>query len=88
LFNRCVLNWFGDWSAHAYYEVGREFTLRIDLERAGFVPNESLMERHQGKGHVGHREAVVDVIVQIHDTLHAVNTRLVKKGARTAAITP
>jgi dynein heavy chain 1 len=76
LFNRCVLNWFGDWSAHAYYEVGREFTLRIDLER------------HGAHGHVGHREAVVDAFVQIHDTLHAANARLAKKGARTAAITP
>ena len=22
LFNRCVLNWFGDWSHHAFYQVG------------------------------------------------------------------
>ena len=30
---RCVLNWFGDWSTGALYQVGREFTNKIDLER-------------------------------------------------------
>ena len=31
---RCVLNWFGDWSNGALYQVGREFTNKIDLEKA------------------------------------------------------
>lgn len=30
---RCVLNWFGDWSNGALYQVGREFTNKIDLEK-------------------------------------------------------
>lgn len=34
LFNRCVLNWFGDWSNGALYQVGKEFTNKIDLERS------------------------------------------------------
>ena len=37
LFNRCVLNWFGDWSHHAFYQVGREFTLKIDLEKSDYT---------------------------------------------------
>merc|ERR1712117_548436 len=32
-FNRCVLNWFGDWGLSALFQVGREFTLKMDLER-------------------------------------------------------
>jgi dynein heavy chain 1, cytosolic len=32
LFNRCVLNWFGDWSQSAYYQVAKEFTLNIPIE--------------------------------------------------------
>jgi dynein heavy chain 1 len=32
LFNRCVLNWFGDWSKPAYYQVSKEFTAHIDME--------------------------------------------------------
>ena len=35
LFNRCVLNWFGDWSKGAFYQVGKEFTAKIDLEKGG-----------------------------------------------------
>lgn len=31
--NRCVLNWFGDWSTGALYSVGKEFTNKIDLDR-------------------------------------------------------
>ena len=34
LFNRCVLNWFGDWSNSALYQVAHEFTIKVDLERA------------------------------------------------------
>ena len=33
LFNRCVLNWFGDWSNDALYQVGKEFTYKMDLEK-------------------------------------------------------
>lgn len=31
---RCVLNWFGDWSTGALYQVGYEFTNRVDLDRS------------------------------------------------------
>ena len=31
---RCVLNWFGDWSTGALYQVGKEFTSKIDLEKS------------------------------------------------------
>jgi len=31
LFNRCVLNWFGDWNSEALYQVGLEFTNKLDL---------------------------------------------------------
>ena len=34
LFNRCVLNWFGDWSNEALYQVGKEFTNKMDLEKS------------------------------------------------------
>ena len=31
LFNRCVIDWFGEWSAQALYQVGFEFTKMLDL---------------------------------------------------------
>ncbi|RKP34414.1 P-loop containing dynein motor region D4-domain-containing protein, partial [Dimargaris cristalligena] len=32
LFNRCVLDWFGDWSDQAFFQVGKEFTHTLDLD--------------------------------------------------------
>lgn len=32
LFNRCVLDWFGDWPDQAFYQVGMEFTKTLDLD--------------------------------------------------------
>ncbi|XP_019863169.1 PREDICTED: cytoplasmic dynein 1 heavy chain 1-like, partial [Amphimedon queenslandica] len=34
LFNCCVLNWFGDWSTDALYQVGYEFTNKVDLYKS------------------------------------------------------
>lgn len=89
LFNRCVLNWFGDWSDGALYQVGKEFTNRLDLDRplwkspdffpaaCKFVPAAPT-----------HREAVINACVYVHQTLHKANVRLAKRGGRTMAITP
>ena len=34
LFNHCVLNWFSDWSTDALYQVGYEFTNKVDLDKS------------------------------------------------------
>lgn len=34
LYLRCVLNWFGDWSTGALYQVGKEFTSKLDLDKS------------------------------------------------------
>jgi dynein heavy chain 1, cytosolic len=89
LFNRCVLNWFGDWSHHAFYQVGKEFTLKIDLEKSDYIPPETIKHlSSSSSGSINHREAVVSTFVQIHDTLHEANQRLQKKGVITTTITP
>ncbi|XP_073982188.1 dynein heavy chain, cytoplasmic isoform X4 [Rhodnius prolixus] len=90
LFNRCVLNWFGDWSPGALYQVGREFTHTLDLDgpptwkAPDFFP-----VVYPGLSPTpNHREAVINACVYVHQTLHRANARLVKRGARTMAITP
>lgn len=35
-----------------------------------------------------HRDAVINACVYVHQTLHKANSRLVKRGSRTMAITP
>jgi dynein heavy chain 1 len=34
LFNRCVLDWLGDWSLDAYYNVANELTQHVDMQKA------------------------------------------------------
>lgn len=89
LFNRCVLNWFGDWSDSALFQVGREFTIRVDLEKPqwhapDFFPSVCPLVPSSPS----HRDAVINACVYVHQTLHKANSRLVKRGARTMAITP
>ena len=50
LFNRCVVDWFGDWSRRALSQVGKHFTASIDLEVGGhdaYVPTPSSWETTQ-----------------------------------------
>ncbi len=39
LFNRCVLDWLGDWSLDAYYHVASELTQSIDMKKADVILN-------------------------------------------------
>ncbi|KAK6637160.1 Dynein heavy chain, cytoplasmic [Polyplax serrata] len=89
LFNRCVLNWFGDWSDGALYQVGMEFTNRIDLDRPTWTPPDTLpVSNHRLPARPSHREAVINAFVYVHQTLHKANARLTKRGGRTTTITP
>ncbi|XP_050499617.1 dynein heavy chain, cytoplasmic isoform X4 [Diabrotica virgifera virgifera] len=89
LFNRCVLNWFGDWSDGALFQVGKEFTNRLDLEKQSWrCPDFFPAACHHISASPTHREAVINACVYVHQTLHKANSRLVKRGSRTMAITP
>lgn len=43
LFNRCVIDWFGEWSAQALFQVGSEFTRSLDL-------SDVVLETKEAKG--------------------------------------
>ena len=90
LFNRCVLNWFGDWSDSAFFQVGREFTNRIDLEKPGWLAPEPFPAAFAALESITptHRDAVVNATVYVHQTLRHASARLVKRGGRSCAITP
>jgi dynein heavy chain 1 len=89
LFNRCVLNWFGDWSDSALFQVGKEFTLRMDLEKSNWrVPDFFPSACPLIPATPSHRDAVINATVYVHQTLHRANSRLAKRGSRTMAITP
>ena len=89
LFNRCVLNWFGDWSHEALFEVGKEFTRRLDIDRPHYQSPDYFPTAAPGLSqHPTHREAIVNALVYVHQTLHHANERLVKRGGRITTITP
>uniref|UniRef100_A0A8C4QIF7 AAA+ ATPase domain-containing protein n=1 Tax=Eptatretus burgeri TaxID=7764 RepID=A0A8C4QIF7_EPTBU len=89
LFNRCVLNWFGDWSTEALYQVGKEFTCKLDLEKPDYVAPD-FMPVVYGKlpWPPTHRQAIANSFVFVHQTLHQANTRLIKRAGRTVSVTP
>lgn len=70
---RCVLNWFGDWSTEALYQVGKEFTSKMDLEKPNYkVPDYMPIVYDKLPQPPTHREAIVNGCVFVHQTLHQV----------------
>ena len=89
LFNRCVLNWFGDWSDSALFHVGKEFTTKLDIDRLNYqLPEYFPVAFENGPKNPSHREAIVNAFVYVHQTLHLANKRLIKREGRATTITP
>ncbi|CAO3598448.1 unnamed protein product [Absidia cylindrospora] len=89
LFNRCVLDWFGDWPDQAFYQVGTEFTkgLDLDLQTYGAPLNFPIAYRNLPIP-PNHREAVVNALVYIHQSLYDINAKLSKRQGRHNYATP
>ena len=89
LFNRCVLNWFGDWSDGALFQVGREFTIKIDLDLPMWKAPDYFPVSTPGLNlPPTHREAAVNAMVFVHQSLHKCNAKIVKRGGHVMCITP
>ena len=89
LFNRCVLNWFGDWSDQALFQVASELTQPIDLDRFDFKAPDTIPVVYQDLAlPPSHRDAVVNAMVYVHHSLARFNLRLQKQQGRTTYLTP
>ncbi|CAK5279895.1 unnamed protein product [Mycena citricolor] len=89
LFNRCVLDWFGDWSDQAFYQVGMEFTNTLDLDLPTYSPPAHFPIAYRGLDMPPlHRPAVVNALVYVHQSLHAINQRLSRRQGRHNYVTP
>lgn len=89
LFNRCVLNWFGDWSTQALFQVGAELTQPVDLDRPGFAAPDTIPLAFQELSlPASHRDAVVNSMVYIHTSMRGLNQRLLKQHNRLTYLTP
>jgi len=75
LFNRCVLNWFGDWSDNAFYQVGKEFTIKMDLDVPTWrAPDYFPVACSFLSMPPQHRDAVVNAMVFVHQSLHKITS--------------
>jgi dynein heavy chain 1 len=89
LFNRCVLNWFGDWSDQALFQVGHELTHSIDLDKSNFAAPDTIPVAYRGLNlPPSHRETVVNSMVYIHYSLQRYNEKLLKQQGKVTFLTP
>ena len=89
LFNRCVLNWFGDWSDQALFQVGSELTQSVDLDRPNFQAPDTIPVAYRELAlPASHRDAVVNAMVWVHRSLTRFNVRLQKQQGRVTFLTP
>ena len=89
LFNRCVLNWFGDWSDQALFQVGLELTQSVDLDRPDYIAPDSIPVAYRDLSlPPSHRDAVVNSMVYVHRSLHRFMQRLQRQQGRITFLTP
>lgn len=89
LFNRCVLDWFGDWSDQALFQVGREFTASVDLDVPEFVAPDTLPVAYADlELPATHRDTVANAFVAVHKSVRGANERLRRRRGRIAHTTP
>lgn len=89
LFNRCVLNWFGDWSDQALFQVGHELTHSVDLDRGTFLAPDTIPVAYRALTlPPSHREAVVNSMVYVHYSLQRYNEKLHKQQKKITFLTP
>lgn len=89
LYNRCVLDWFGEWSDQALFQVGHEFTKFVDLDNHDYIaPNFFPEHSFEMALPVSHRDAVVSSLVFMHGTISEANVQLVRSQGRQNYVTP
>ena len=89
LFNRCVLNWMGDWSDQALFQVGFELTQSLDLDKANFQSPDSLPVAYRDlQLPASHRDTIINAMVFIHYSIQAINMRLEKQQGIITYLTP
>ncbi|WRT69144.1 uncharacterized protein IL334_006128 [Kwoniella shivajii] len=89
LFNRCVLDWFGDWTDQALYQVGFEFTQTLDLDMASYSPSSPFPIVYRDLVvPPSHRQAVVNAMVYVHQSMQSITNKLARRQGKYNHITP
>lgn len=81
LYNRCVIDWFGDWTRNGLFQVANKLTEYAELRQENFVSKKSLDNEVM-------RGLLVDSITSFHMNIKDLNIRLQKQGKKFNYITP
>eukprot|EP01096_Ripella_sp_DP13-Kostka_P011830 TRINITY_DN484_c0_g1_i1.p1 TRINITY_DN484_c0_g1~~TRINITY_DN484_c0_g1_i1.p1 ORF type:complete len:4631 (+),score=2721.08 TRINITY_DN484_c0_g1_i1:206-14098(+) len=89
LYNRCVLDWFGEWPDQALFQVASEFTRNVDIDDLQYrPPNYFPQFTFELPSPITHRDAVISSLVFIHNTIQDANVRLARTQGRQNYVTP
>jgi dynein heavy chain 1 len=94
LFNRCVVDWFGTWSANALAQVARAFTLQLDTGYTQYTapprhtPELELVLSHTGQDAPTLSEAVVAALMCVHNSVKHVAAKLKKASGHQHYLSP
>jgi dynein heavy chain 1, cytosolic len=89
LFNRCVLNWMGDWSDQAFYQVGLELTQSLDLDKQNFTAPDSIPLAYRYLSlPASHRDAIINAMVYVHYSIQRLNSRMERQRGSLTYLTP
>lgn len=93
LFNRCVIDWFGDWTNDGLLQVAIEFTRMMDISNESFTKNMDMGGGQQQIESGARRldpknELLSEVIVDMHCAIKDINLTLQKQAKKFNFITP
>lgn len=101
LFNRCVVDWFGDWSRGALGQVGRYFLRSLDLDYADYSAppeastlfadafSEDAAADNTGIGPIkSYHDAIAASIVRTHELVRRATLRIGRRTGRTFYVSP
>lgn len=69
LFNRCVLNWMGDWSTKSVIQVSEKLLLSVPIDKSDYVPPQEPIS-NLSIDLKTYRDAVINTILHIYTGSH------------------
>mmetsp|Transcript_10643 Transcript_10643/g.10717 ORF Transcript_10643/g.10717 Transcript_10643/m.10717 type:complete len:502 (-) Transcript_10643:3279-4784(-) len=92
LFNRCVIDWFGEWSDNGLLQVSKEFTRYLDILPESFAKHMEVQQSMSEEGKTiiidPKHDSLSQLIVDIHKSVKEVNQKLLKAAKKFNYITP
>jgi dynein heavy chain 1 len=83
LYNRCVIDWFGDWSREGLWQVANKLTEYVELRPENFKAMRNKELDHDFMHH-----SIVEIITSFHIIVKDLNTRLMKSAKKFNYVTP